>query len=132
VVTTRGRVQPTQVLRAEGDAIPSSIPMVVLVDRNTASAAEILTGALQDHHSATVVGTHTFGKGVFQEEQPLANGGALDITVGEYFTPNGHNLGGGGVREGAGLVPEVKLASSVVDTPHGLAAALQTLAAKIK
>ncbi|HXB65599.1 MAG TPA: S41 family peptidase [Solirubrobacteraceae bacterium] len=132
VVTTRGRVQPTQVLRAEGGTIPASIPMVVLVDRNTASAAEILTGALQDHHRATVVGTHTFGKGVFQEEQSLANGGALDITVGEYFTPNGHNLGGGGVREGAGLTPEVKVPAKLVDTLHGLAVALQTLAAKVR
>ncbi len=87
--------------------------MVVLVDRDTASAAEILTGALQDHHRATVVGTHTFGKGVFQEEQSLSNGGALDITVGEYFTPNGHNLGGGGVREGAGHRPRSEGAAAV-------------------
>ncbi|MFI5005368.1 MAG: S41 family peptidase, partial [Solirubrobacterales bacterium] len=92
VVTTRGRTQPTQIIAAEGGAIPASVPVVVLVDRNTASAAEIVTGALQDHRRATVVGTHTFGKGVFQEEQSLANGGALDITVGEYFTPHGHNL----------------------------------------
>jgi carboxyl-terminal processing protease len=132
VVTTRGRVQPTQLLRTVGGTIPASIPMVVLVDRDTASAAEILTGALQDHHRATVVGTHTFGKGVFQEEQSLANGGALDITVGEYFTPNGHNLGGGGVREGAGIAPEVKVPAKLVDTPHGLAVALETLAAKVR
>ena len=49
-----------------------------------------------------VVGTHTYGKGVFQEIDPLPNGGALDFTVGEYFTPNGQNLGGGGVKEGHG------------------------------
>ncbi|MGA2165655.1 MAG: S41 family peptidase [Solirubrobacteraceae bacterium] len=132
VVTTRGRVQPTQALRAVGGSIPASIPMVVLVDRDTASAAEITTGALQDHHRATVVGTHTFGKGVFQEEQSLANGGALDITVGEYFTPNGHNLGGGGVHEGAGITPEVKVPVKLIDTPHALAVALETLAAKVK
>ncbi len=132
VVSTRGRVQPTQVLRAVGGSIPASIPMVVLVDRDTASAAEILTGALQDHRRATVVGTHTFGKGVFQEEQSLANGGALDITVGEYFTPNGRNLGGGGVHEGAGITPEVKVPAKLVDTPHALAVALETLAAKVK
>ncbi len=130
VVTTRGRTQPTQTITAVGDPIPASVPVVVLVDRNTASAAEIVTGALQDHRRATVVGTHTFGKGVFQEEQPLANGGALDITVGEYFTPNGHNLGGGGVREGAGLTPEVTVPHGV-DGPVGLAVALRTLAAKI-
>jgi carboxyl-terminal processing protease len=130
VVTTRGRTQPTQTLTAAGGAIPGSVPMVVLVDRGTASASEIVTAALQDHRRATVVGTHTFGKGVFQEEQPLSNGGALDITVGEYFTPNGRNLGGGGVREGAGITPEVPVRVGV-DGPHGLAVALDTLAAKV-
>ena len=81
---------------------PTKIPLVVLVDRDTASAAEIVTGALQDRHRALVVGTHTYGKGVFQEIQPLSNGGALDITVGEYFTPSGRNLGGGGRPRGRG------------------------------
>jgi carboxyl-terminal processing protease len=131
IVTTRGRTQPTQVLLATGDAIPTKIPMVVLVDSNTASSAEIVTAALQDHRRATVVGTHTFGKGVFQEEQPLSNGGALDITVGEFFTPNGRNLGGGGVKQGAGVIPEV-LVPHGVDTNHGLNVALSTLAAQVK
>ncbi len=130
IVTTRGRNQPTQTLDAVGGAIPSSIPMVVLVDADTASASEIVTAALQDHRRATVVGTHTFGKGVFQEETPLSNGGALDITVGEYYTPNGRNLGGGGIKQGAGVEPEVKIAHGV-DTPYGLAVALNTLAAKV-
>jgi carboxyl-terminal processing protease len=132
IVTTRGRSQPTQTLLATGDAIPSSIPVVVLVDANTASASEIVTAALQDHHRAIVVGTHTFGKGVFQEEEPLSNGGALDITVGEYFTPNGRNLGGGGVKEGAGITPEVAVGQGAVDRPGGLNAALSTLATKVK
>ncbi len=132
IVSTRGRTQPSQTLDALGDAIPTSIPMVVLVDANTASAAEIVTAALQDHGRATIVGTHTFGKGVFQEEMPLSNGGALDITVGEYFTPNGRNLGGGGVKQGAGITPEVKLSKSVVDTQKGLEEALDRLAAKIR
>jgi carboxyl-terminal processing protease len=105
--------------------------VVVLVDANTASASEIVTAALQDHHRASVVGTHTFGKGVFQEEEPLSNGGALDITVGEYFTPDGRNLGGGGVKQGAGITPEVPVANGV-DTPAGLAVALNALAAKVK
>ncbi len=129
IVTTRGRTQPTDTLAATGDAIPAAIPVVVLVDSNTASASEIVTAALQDHHRATVVGTHTFGKGVFQEEEPLSNGGALDITVGEYFTPDGRNLGGGGVKQGAGVSPEVPVRSGV-DSPHGLTVALNTLAAK--
>ncbi len=130
IVTTRGRTQPTQTLTATGDAISSSVPVVVLVDANTASASEIVTAALQDHHRATVVGTHTFGKGVFQEEEPLSNGGALDITVGEYFTPNGRNLGGGGVKQGAGVAPEVPVRHGV-DTQQGLTVALRTLAAKV-
>ena len=106
--------------------------MAVLVDANTASAAEIVTAALQDHHRATVIGTHTFGKGVFQQEESLSNGGALDITVGEYFTPSGRNLGGGGVKQGAGIAPEVPIAKKDVDTPRGLDVALSTLAAKLR
>ncbi len=131
IVSMRGRAQPSQTLSAVGDAISPTVPMVVLVDENTASAAEIVTAALQDHHRATVVGTHTFGKGVFQEEQPLSNGGALDITVGQYFTPDGRNLGGGGVKQGAGITPEVKVADGV-DTEHGIDVALSTLAAKLR
>ena len=107
IVTTRGRTQPTITLTAAGDAISPAIPVVVLVDRGTASAAEIVAGALQDRHRATIVGTHTFGKGVFQEVRPLSNGGALDITVGEYFLPSGRNLGGGGIKQGAGITPDV-------------------------
>jgi carboxyl-terminal processing protease len=132
IVSTRGRTQPSETILATGHPIAPSIPVVVLVDHNTASASEIVAAALQDHHRATVLGTHTFGKGVFQEEEPLSNGGALDITVGEYFTPNGRNLGGGGVKQGAGIAPEVPLSAGVVDTPRGLTAALNTLATKIK
>jgi carboxyl-terminal processing protease len=132
IVSTRGRTQPSETITATGHPLAPTIPMVVLVDHNTASSSEITTAALQDHHRATVVGTHTFGKGVFQEEEELSNGGALDITVGEYFTPNGRNLGGGGVKQGAGITPEVPLANDIVDTPQGLDAALGVLAAKVK
>lgn len=107
IVSTRGRSQPRHVYDAVGGAIPRRVPVVVLVDHDTASASEIVTAALQDHHRAKVVGTRTFGKGVFQQVQPLPNGGALDITVGEFFTPNGRNLGGGGVKEGKGITPDV-------------------------
>jgi carboxyl-terminal processing protease len=131
IVATRGRAQPTIVLTAAGGAIPTSIPVVALVDHDTASASEIVTAALQDHHRATVVGTHTYGKGVFQELEPLSGGGAIKITVGEYYTPNGRNLGGSGVKEGAGVTPEVPVPKGV-DTEHGLEVALHTLLAKVK
>jgi carboxyl-terminal processing protease len=108
VVSTKGRARPEHVYEATGGAISKDIPVVVLVNDHSASASEIVTGALQDRHRATVVGTRTFGKGVFQEIEPLSNGGALDITVGEYFLPSGRNLGGGGVKRGAGVTPDVR------------------------
>jgi carboxyl-terminal processing protease len=125
IVSTRGRSQPTQVYMARGGAISPKLPMVVLVDSGTASSAEIVTGALRDRGRAQVVGTHTYGKGVFQEIQPLPNGGALDFTVGEYFTPNGQNLGGGGVTRGAGIKPSVYAsAKALTVAEHTLAAQL--------
>src|SRR4029079_7504715 len=81
IVSMMGRAEARHVYKAEGDAIAPDIPVVVLVDRGSASASEITTGALRDTGRATVVGTRTFGKGVFQEIEPLANGGALDLSV---------------------------------------------------
>jgi carboxyl-terminal processing protease len=75
VVSTRGRSRPEQTYDATGGAIPERIPVTVLVNRQTASASEIVTGALQDRKRATVVGTRTFGKGVFQEVERLSKGG---------------------------------------------------------
>jgi carboxyl-terminal processing protease len=131
IVTTRGRTQPTQTIDATGHPIAPTIPMAVLVNADTASAAEIVSGALQDHHRAVIVGTRTYGKGVFQEIRPLSNGGALDITVGQYFLPNGKNLGAGGLRRGAGITPDVIVSAG--PTPKAdpqLNAALRILAAK--
>jgi carboxyl-terminal processing protease len=130
VVSTKGRARPEHTYEATGGAISEKIPVVVLVNGQTASASEIVTGALQDRHRATVVGTRTFGKGVFQEVERLSNGGALDITVGEYFLPSGRNLGGGGVKRGSGITPDV----TAKDDPktkrddEGLDAALKALA----
>jgi carboxyl-terminal processing protease len=108
IVTTKGRAVKEQTLRATGDPVIPTAPMVVLVDNGTASASEIVTGALQDRGRAKVVGTETFGKGVFQEVLELSNGGALDITAGQYFTPKGRNLGGKGVATGKGIIPDIK------------------------
>jgi carboxyl-terminal processing protease len=130
IVSTDGRTRPKRVFEATGDAIDASIPVVVLVNGESASASEIVTGALQDRDRAEVVGTRTFGKGVFQEVRRLSNGGALDITVGEYFTPDGRNLGGGGVKQGAGIRPDVE-AEDVAKTKNrdeALEVAVKTVA----
>lgn len=133
IVTTRGRAEPTETLYATGHPISPTIPMAVLVNGDTASAAEIVAGALRDHHRAVIVGTHTYGKGVFQELRQLSNGGAIDITVGEYFLPDGENLGGGGLRRGGGIKPDVVVAAapSAKSDPQ-LRAALAILAAKAR
>src|SRR6478609_6349656 len=129
VVSTKGRARPEHVYNATGGAIPDDIPVVVLVDEGSASASEIVTGALQDRKRAKVIGTRTFGKGVFQEIERLENGGALDITVGEYFTPSGRNLGGGGVRKGAGITPDIQASDDPKTTKdEALNKALETVA----
>jgi carboxyl-terminal processing protease len=102
VVSTKGRSRPEVKYDAKGDAIDKKLPVVVLVDGGSASASEIVTGALRDRKRATVVGTKTFGKGVFQEVENLPNGGSLDLTVGSYYLPSGENIGG------KGILPQVK------------------------
>jgi carboxyl-terminal processing protease len=97
VVSTDSRTQGHAVYKTLGENLPKQ-PMVVLIDRNTASAAEILTAALADDAGAPVVGTRSYGKGVFQQEVDLSNGGALKLTIGEYFTPDGQNLAGKGIH----------------------------------
>ncbi len=103
VVSTRSRSQGEESYETSGER-RSKLPLVVLIDGGTASAAEILAAALADDDEAPVIGTRSFGKGVFQEEQSLANGGALKLTVGEYFTPEGVNL-----AESHGIHPDVKV-----------------------
>ena len=102
VVSTDGRSRGRRVFEAEGDALEPPLPVVVLVDGGSASASEIVAGALRDRRRAKLVGEKTFGKGVFQEVAPLSNGGALDLTVGHYYLPSGENIGT------RGIVPETK------------------------
>jgi carboxyl-terminal processing protease len=127
IVSVRGRARPERVENAQGDAIDEDIPVVVLVDGGSASASEIVTGALRDRGRATVVGTHTFGKGLVQEVQRLSNGGYLDLTVANYYLPGGKTISKGGLK------PQVK----AVDDPktpkrdEALPVALDVLAAKL-
>lgn len=80
-----------------------NIPMVVLVNENSASASEIFAGAIQDTGYGTILGTTTFGKGIVQSIWGLPSGGAIKLTTAKYFTPNGNNI------HGKGIVPDVEL-----------------------
>ena len=125
VVTTESRSQGRTVHETVGGNLPA-LPLVVLVDGGTASAAEILAAALEADGGATVVGQRSFGKGVFQEEVGLANGGALKLTTGEYFTPEGVNL-----AESKGIQPDVEVDDDPeTEADEEIQRALQILAAQ--
>ena len=98
IVSVRGRARPERVEDADGEAIDGDVPVAVLVDGGSASASEIVTGALRDRGRATVVGTRTFGKGLVQEVEQLSNGGVLDLTVAKYYLPDGETIGTGGIK----------------------------------
>src|SRR5215213_4749266 len=99
IVSVRGRHRPERSHDAEGDAIvPEDVPVVTLVDGGSASASEIVTGALRDRGRAKVVGTRTFGKGLVQEVEQLSNGGVLDLTVANYYLPDGETIGTEGIK----------------------------------
>lgn len=127
IVSTSGRTQPKHVFEAEGGTIAPSLPMVVLVDKGSASSSEIVTGALRDRGRATVVGQKTFGKGVFQNVESLQNGGVLDLTVGSYYLPNGENLAHKGIAPTAPArdIPRTK-------RDEAMPVALDVLAAKVR
>ncbi len=95
-----------------GDLLAGA-PVVVLVDRGSASGAEIVAGALRDHGRATLMGERTFGKGSVQTVMPLSNGEALKLTTSRYYTPSGRSI------QERGLEPDVRIASLSHPTPHG-------------
>jgi carboxyl-terminal processing protease len=125
IVSTEGRTQRARTLDATGNALPRH-PMVVLINRDTASASEIVAAALEQSGIATVIGMTSFGKGTFQEVIPLDNGGALDLTVGEYLTRDGTSI------NGTGITPQVKAKDNPDTKPdEGLDRALQVLAGQL-
>jgi len=98
VCTTAGLHQDRRVFQASGDVRFPSLPVVVLVNPSSASAAEIVAAALQEHDRAVVVGRRTFGKASVQSVRSLSNGGALKLTTATYLTPRGVDLAEAGVR----------------------------------
>jgi carboxyl-terminal processing protease len=103
IVSTRGLHSPEHSYQATGGAYPD-VPLYLLVDQGTASASEIVSGALQDYNRATLIGATTFGKGLVQSIEPLPNGGAVKVTSAEYFTPSGRNINKKGITP-AVIVP---------------------------
>jgi carboxyl-terminal processing protease len=94
IVSTRGRLNHQSFAAIDGD-ITEGAPIVVLINEGSASASEILAGALRDHHRAQIVGTRSFGKGTVQTVIPLGDGAALKLTTARYYTPSGATVDGG-------------------------------------
>jgi carboxyl-terminal processing protease len=105
VVRVQGRGEDRgRVYSSDAGRVLAGVPMVVLINGGSASASEIVAGALQDHGRATVMGTNSFGKGSVQEIRPLDNGGALRLTTAYYVTPSGDRIGDDG------LIPDIEVA----------------------
>jgi len=89
VVSAKGKAATEQVYKTTTDPVDTEIPIVVLVDNASASASEIVSGALQDYDRATIIGTRTYGKGLVQSIRPLPYDGQLKLTTAKYYTPSG-------------------------------------------
>jgi carboxyl-terminal processing protease len=111
VVSTRGRTpEETQRYSAKSGDLTKGKPLVVLINGGSASASEIVAGALHDHKRATLIGTRSFGKGSVQTIIPLGTGnGALALTTARYFTPSGHSI------QAQGIKPDIEVLQTVPD-----------------
>jgi carboxyl-terminal processing protease len=113
IVSTRSRhAEDALWLGAEGTDILGGAPLVVLINGDSASASEIVAGALQDHRRAVLIGTRSFGKGSVQTEIPMRRNGAIELTTARYYTPSGRSI------QGLGIAPDVLVAETREDVPN--------------
>jgi carboxyl-terminal processing protease len=121
IVLTRGRnIEETQRSNARPGDITDGQKLVVLINGGSASASEIVAGALQDHHRATIVGTRSFGKGSVQTIIPLGSNGALRLTTARYYTPSGRSI------QAKGIEPEAVVEEELPDELKAKAALQNT------
>ena len=116
IVSVRSRGQPDEISRAGKQHMLAGVPLVVMTDGGTASASEIVAGALQDHDRALVVGTTSFGKGLVQSVYGLDGGYALKLTTGKWYTPSGRSIHRDRKLNDAGQLVEVRPDSMETDS----------------